>query len=100
MIMTPLELALVILVAVWTVLFIVFGVLGFRLLKDIHVVLERVRDILDTTRAVTEDVRAPFQAAAAGVKEIFSTTRAPSATLDDRTSAAALPGEPPLEPVP
>jgi hypothetical protein len=71
--MDPLEIALVVLVSVWTLVSLVLGFLAVMLLNKIKAGLDKVDELLRTTTQVAEDVRAPVHAVAESVREVFGT---------------------------
>jgi len=83
--MTTLEMSLVALVSVWTVLFCLLGIAGFYLVRDIRRLITRVDRILESTQAMSEDVRAPFEALAVAVREVLSSKPKPAVPLTGAT---------------
>lgn len=71
--MDPLEIALVVLVSVWTLVSLAIGGMVVWLLQKVRAALARVDEILQTTKGVAEDVRAPVHAVAESVREVFGT---------------------------
>lgn len=68
--MGALEIALVILVTIWTVIFIIIGVAVVIFLKGIKQALDRINHIIETADSMAEGVSGPIKAAAAGLAGI------------------------------
>lgn len=65
------EIALCVMIAAWTVVSIALGVLVFMLVKNVQEVVDRLNALLATGQLVANDVRAPVQAVAESVREVF-----------------------------
>lgn len=76
--MSPLEIALVTLVSVWTVLFSALGVAGVYLLRDFRRILSRLDGILRSFQDSSADARAGLDALVAAVRGVFATPAAPA----------------------
>jgi hypothetical protein len=73
--MDALQIALVALVSVWTLVSLVLGVVVAMGLNKLNAALDRLNEILSSTQAVAQDVRAPVQAVADSVREVFAPSR-------------------------
>lgn len=62
--MGALEIALVVLVGIWTVIFIIIGIAVVIFLKGIKQALDRINHNLDTADTVAEGVSMPIKAVA------------------------------------
>ena len=70
--MQPLDIALVLLVSVWTVISIVGGGFVVSILRKVHGSLDRVTNVLDSAQHVVSDVRVPVRAVADSFREVFA----------------------------
>ncbi|MBI3485421.1 hypothetical protein HY025_00590 [Candidatus Daviesbacteria bacterium] len=67
--MSPLETSLVILVSIWSIIFIIIAIALLIILKEVKKALDKVNSILDTTESITQGVGGP-------VKTVVSTISA------------------------
>lgn len=65
--MNPLEVALVILVLLWTLIFIIIGLAIWFLFKSLKKVLDKMNQILDTTEEIAEGARIPAKIVMASI---------------------------------
>ncbi len=65
--MTPLETALVILISIWTIIFILVGVGMIILFFQIRRAVTKVNHILQTTEDIAERVEIPIRTISAGI---------------------------------
>ncbi len=72
--MSPLEIALIILVFIWSLIFVIFGTVLIIIFLRIKHSLEKLNKILDTTG----DVASGVKAMAAGAASIFGKSRVSS----------------------
>jgi len=76
--MDLLQLALVVMISVWTLVSIGAGVLVWMLIAKVNEVIDRLNKLLETTQGVATDVRAPVQAVADSVREVFAPLSSPT----------------------
>lgn len=65
--MSGLEVALIILVSVWTLIFIIIAVSLFLIFMAIRHTIKKFNNLLDTTERAAEEVQLPLRLAMAGV---------------------------------
>lgn len=65
--MTPIETALIILVIIWSIIFIVFGAAMIIILWGVKRALDKVNNILDDAEKISSGVTLPLRAAAASI---------------------------------
>ncbi len=65
--MTPLETALVILISIWTIIFILVGIGMIVLFIQIRKAIDKVNQILQTTEDIAERVEIPIRTISAGI---------------------------------
>lgn len=70
--MSPLETALVVLISVWSIIFVVVGIFLIVLLISVKQALDKVNKILKTTENVTEGVGVPLKIIADKIANFFS----------------------------
>lgn len=70
--MSPLETALVILISIWSIIFVVVGIFLIVLLISVKRALDKVNKILKTTENVTEGVGVPLKIIADKIASFFS----------------------------
>ena len=80
---TVVEIALLVMISVWTLVSLGLGVLSYMLYAQVRVAVDRVNQLLATGQHVADDVRAPIQAVSESVREVFGTpqTREPLPTV-------------------
>lgn len=61
--MTPIETALIVLIIVWSIIFIIFGVAMFIILLGVKKGIDKINSILDDAHTLTSGVSRPIQAA-------------------------------------
>lgn len=69
---TVVEIALLVMISVWTLVSVALGVLGYMLYAQVRVAVDRVNQLLATGQTVAEDVRAPLHAVSESVREVFA----------------------------
>lgn len=69
--MSPLEIALVVLVSIWSLLFIIIAAAMFILLKELKKALDKINNILEDAENVTSGV----SAAASGIGKLLVSRR-------------------------
>lgn len=67
--MSSLDTALVVLVSVWSIIFIIFGLAMIIILVQVKRALEKINHILQTADTVTEGVSIPLNAALSSVND-------------------------------
>lgn len=77
---TAVEIALLVMISVWTLVSLAAGVLAYLLYAQVRVAVDRLNQLLATGQQVAEDVRAPVQAVSESVREVFGTSNAPVPT--------------------
>lgn len=70
--MSPLELALVLLVTIWSIIFVVIGVSLVLLLREVKKALDSINHILENAENITEDVGSSLKTAASGVAGLLA----------------------------
>lgn len=65
--MDPLELALVILVSLWSLIFLILGIALIVIMKQVTQALEKINRILQTAENVSEGVGVPLKVAASSL---------------------------------
>lgn len=85
--MEPLETALVILVSIWSLIFIMIAIAMIFLLREVKRALDKVNHILETTEEVAEGVGVPLKMAATGVAKFFNRKRNSTSSTVKRLSA-------------
>lgn len=70
--MTPLEIFLIIIVTIWTAVFIVFGVALVFVLIQLKKALDKINQMIETAEEVTQDVGSSLKTAASGVTAIVT----------------------------
>lgn len=63
--MSTLEIALVILVSIWSLIFLIIALALLILLRQLKKALDKINNILQTAEDVTEGVKVPLKVAAA-----------------------------------
>lgn len=71
---TFVEIALLVMISVWTLVSLAAGVMGYLLYAQVRVAVDRVNQLLATGQQVAEDVRAPVHAVSESVREVFGTS--------------------------
>lgn len=69
---TAVEVALCVMISVWTLVSVALGVIAFMLVRKLQEAVDRVNQLLVTGQHVADDVRAPVQAVAESVREVFA----------------------------
>lgn len=69
--MTPLETALVILVSIWSIIFIIIAAALIIILSKVQSALNKINKILDTAENVTEGVGGPLKTVASSIFEFL-----------------------------
>ncbi len=73
--MSPVEVALIILISIWSIIFVIVGISVFILFRQIKRTFDKLEHIVDTLENFTEDIAAPVGkviASAAVFKDAFN----------------------------
>lgn len=70
--MSPLETALVVLISIWSIIFVVVGIFLIVLLISVKKALDKINKILKTTENVTEGVGVPLKIIVDKIANFFS----------------------------
>lgn len=73
------EIALVVMISVWTLVSLVLGVMVYMVIEKVKIAVDRFNGLLATGQQVADDVRAPVQAVADSVREVFAPNEPPTA---------------------
>jgi hypothetical protein len=65
--MTPVETALIVLVIIWSIIFIVFGAAMILIMWGVRKALDKVNNILDDAEKISSGVSLPIRAAASAI---------------------------------
>ncbi|MBI2011350.1 hypothetical protein HYS91_01145 [Candidatus Daviesbacteria bacterium] len=76
--MSALEIALVILISIWSLIFVIIAIALLVFLRQVKLALDRINKILENAEDVAEGVGAPLKMAAAGVAGLLSRFKIPS----------------------
>jgi hypothetical protein len=75
--MSPIEFTLVAMVGVWTVVSIALGVLVFFMFRELQKALEKINQVLASTRSVAQDIQWPVHTLVTGLQELLAVLTAP-----------------------
>lgn len=65
--MSPLEIALVILVGIWSIIFIIIAIAAIMMVREVKRAMDRVNEILETFDQTVNNVAGPIQTISAAL---------------------------------